>query len=60
VAGGWQGIVLPVAMPHKDGRDGPCFRRQVEADTPRELFAASVTGGISPYDVAADGQRFRC
>jgi hypothetical protein len=30
----------------------------VEADTPRELFAAPVTGGISPYDVAADGQRF--
>jgi eukaryotic-like serine/threonine-protein kinase len=30
----------------------------VEADTPRELFAALVAGLISPYDVAADGQRF--
>jgi serine/threonine protein kinase len=30
----------------------------VEADTPRELFAALVAGLTSPYDVAADGQRF--
>jgi Tol biopolymer transport system component len=30
----------------------------VEADAPRELFAARVVGGFSPYDVAADGQRF--
>jgi Tol biopolymer transport system component/predicted Ser/Thr protein kinase len=30
----------------------------VEADTPRELFTALVAGVISPYDVAADGQRF--
>jgi hypothetical protein len=30
----------------------------VEADTPRELFPALVTGLTSTYDVAADGQRF--
>jgi Tol biopolymer transport system component len=30
----------------------------VEADTPRELFAALLAGLTSPYDVAADGQRF--
>ena len=30
----------------------------VEADTPRELFAYLVPGLNSPYDVAADGQRF--
>jgi len=30
----------------------------VEADTPRELFAARVVGGDGPYDVTADGQRF--
>jgi Tol biopolymer transport system component/predicted Ser/Thr protein kinase len=30
----------------------------VEADTPRELFTYLVTGFNSPYDAAADGQRF--
>ena len=30
----------------------------VEADTPRELFPTLVAGFNSPYDVAADGQRF--
>jgi serine/threonine protein kinase/Tol biopolymer transport system component len=31
---------------------------EVEADTPKQLFHASVTGVGLPYDVSADGQRF--